>query len=86
MKYCTFSAPPGTRIKSQMTSLEVRKTKKIANLRIHVERSISRIKSHRILKSVLPVTVLHSCGDIIRICAGLRNLKPLLFKNSTTTE
>ena len=86
MKYCTLSVPPGARIKSQMTNLEVRKTKKIANLRIHVERAINRIKSYRILKSVLLLTVLHSCDDIIRTCARLCNLKPLLFKNSTVTE
>ena len=86
MKYCTLSVPPGARIESQMTNLEVKKTKKIANLRIHVERAINRIKSYRILKSVLPITVLHSCDDIIRTCAGLCNLKLLLFKNSTTTE
>ena len=72
-----------------MTSSEVRKMKKIANLRIHVERAINRIKSYRILKSVLTVTVLHSCDDIIRTCAGMCNLKSfkiVLFKNSTTTE
>ena len=86
MKYCTLSVPPGARIKSQMTNLEVRKTKKIANLRIHVERAINRIKSYRILKSVLLLTMLHSCDDIIRTCARLCNLKPLLFKNSTATE
>ena len=45
MKYCTFSVLPGTRIKSQMISSEVKKTKKIANLRIHVERFTNRIKS-----------------------------------------
>ena len=80
MKYCTLSVPPGARIKSQVTNLELRKTKKIANLRIHVERAINRIKSYKILKSVLPIARLHNCDDIIRTCAGLCNLKPLLFK------
>ena len=85
-RYCTLSVPPGAEIKSQITNSEVRKTKNIANLRIHVERAIKRIKSYRILKSVLPLIVLHSCDDIIRTCARQWNLKPLLFKNSTTTE
>ena len=69
-----------------MTNSEVRKTKKIANLRIHVERAVNRIKSYRVLKFVLPITVLHSCDDIIRTCDGLYKLKPLLFKASTTME
>ena len=86
MKYCTLSVPPGARIKSEMTHSEVRKTKKNANLRIHVERALNCITSYRILKSVLPLTMLHSCDDIIRTCAGLCDLKPLPFKNYTTTE
>ena len=80
MKYCTLSVPPGARIKSQMTNSELRKTKQIANLGIHEEHAINRIKSYKILKSVLPITVLHSCDDIIRTCAKLCNLKPLLFR------
>ena len=80
MKYCTLSVPPGARIKSQMTNSELRKTKQIANLGIHEERAINRIKSYKILKSVLPITVLHSCDEIIRTCATLCNLKPLLFR------
>ena len=86
MKYCTLSVPSGAEIKSQITNSEARKTKNIANLRIHVERAIKRIKSYRILKSVLPLIVLQSCDNIIRTCARQWNLKPLLFKNSTTTE
>ena len=43
-KYCSLSVPPGARTKSQMTSTECKKTD-IANLRIHVERSINRIKT-----------------------------------------
>ena len=69
-----------------MTNSEVRKTKKIAKLRIHVERAVNRIKSYRVLKSVLPITMLHSCDGIIRTCDGLYKLKPLLFKTSTTME
>ena len=71
MKYCTLNVPSGASIKSQMTNSEIRETKKIANLRIHVELAINRIKSYRILKSLLPITVLHSCDDIRRTCAGL---------------
>ena len=54
--YCSLSAPSGACLKDQMTSNECKKTKDIANLRIHVERVINRIKTYRILKNVLPIT------------------------------
>ena len=86
LKHCTLGVPPGARIKSQITSSEVKQTKKIANVTIHAERATNRIKSYRILKSLLLITVLHGCDGIIRTCAGLCNLKLLLFKNSATRE
>ena len=44
--------PPGSGIQ-QMTKANVRRTKTIANARIHVERAINRIKWFAILKHVL---------------------------------
>ena len=79
MKFCKLTVPPGARVKSQMTTAEVKKTKEVANLRIHVERAINRIKTYRILKTVMPITMLHHCDDIIKVCGALCNLKPLLF-------
>ena len=82
LSFCTLTVPPGARLKSQMTKAEVKKTEKIANLRIHVERAINRIKTFRILKCALPITMIHHCDDIVRTCAGLCNLKPLLYNKS----
>ena len=82
LKFCTLVVPPGARIKSQMTKDECKKTAKVANLRIHVERAINRVKSFRILKNVLPITMLHHADDIVRTCAALCNLKPLLIRTS----
>ena len=42
--YCDLDVRPGARTKSQMTVAECAKTKKVANLRIHVERAINRVK------------------------------------------
>ena len=80
LRFCTLTVPPGARLKSQMTSRECTKTKRVANLRIHVERAINRIKSYCILKNTLPITMLHHCDDILRTCAALCNLLPLLVK------
>ena len=82
VKFCKLTVPPGARVKSQMTTAEVKKTKEVANLRIHVERAINRIKTYRILKTVMPITMLHHCDDIIKVCGALCNLKPLLFVES----
>ena len=58
LKYCTLTVPPGARVKSQMTKKECKKTKDVANLRIHVERAINRIKTYRMLKNTLPITMI----------------------------
>ncbi|XP_047137527.1 uncharacterized protein LOC124814027 [Hydra vulgaris] len=53
LRFCTLIVPPGARLKSQMMQ-NAKKNKKIANLRIHVERVINRLKTYRILKNVFP--------------------------------
>ena len=45
LRYCNLQVPPGARTNSQTTKKEVKKTKEFANLRIHVERAINRIKN-----------------------------------------
>ena len=66
--------PPGASGKKQMTAKDVEKTKVVANLRIHVERAIERIKRFRLLKYTLPISLLPLADDIIQACAGLCNL------------
>ncbi|XP_057297669.1 uncharacterized protein LOC130628703 [Hydractinia symbiolongicarpus] len=80
LKFCSLSVPPGARIKSQMTSTECKNTKEIANLQIHVERAINRVKFYRILKTVLPITMRQHADDIVKACAALCNLKPRLIR------
>ena len=81
-KFRTRSVPLCARVKAQMTKAECKTAKDIANLRIRVERAINRIKAFRILKSILSIPILHSIDDIVKTCAALCNLKPLLFKDS----
>ena len=70
----------GARMKSQMTKSEVKNTKEVLNLRIHVERVINRIKFFKIFKGTIPVTMIQRIDDIILTCAALCNLKPKLIK------
>ena len=81
--YCKLSVPPGARVKSQMRTEECRKTKEVANLRIHVERAINRIKEFKILKTICPINMLPLADDIVRTCASLCNLQPPLIKQKT---
>lgn len=83
LRYCSLSVPPGARVKSQMTASECKLTSNVANLRIHVERAINRIKTYRILKNVLPISMLHHMDDIVLSCAALCNLKPVLIRKSS---
>ena len=75
LHFCRLVVPPGARVKSQMTKSEVKKSKEVANLRIHVGRAINRIKLIRILKGNIPVTMIQHTDDIILTCAELCNLK-----------
>ena len=44
LKYASLQIPPAAQGNRQMTGQKVKKTKKVANLRIHVERAIQRLK------------------------------------------
>ena len=79
--YCHLAVPPGARAKSQMTTTECKKTKQVANVRIHVERAINRLKTFRILKNTFPLTMLPYADDVIRTCASICNVQPALIKN-----
>jgi hypothetical protein len=72
--------PPGAKGHEQMTSQDVQKTKAIANLRIHVERAIQRLKTFRILKNQMPLNLLPLIDDIVVTCAALCNLYSHLVK------
>ena len=48
--------------------------------RIHVERAINRLKTCRILKNTFPLTMLPLVDDIVRTCASICNIQPLLLK------
>ena len=80
--YCSLNVPPGARAKSQMTVAECRQTKMVANLRIHVERAINRIKEFKLLKNTMPINILPLADNIIKVCAALYNIQPPLIRNA----
>ena len=73
-----LNIPPFLSSNSQFSCEDVLKTKKIAKLRIHVERAIGRIKEFRILNSTIPATMWDSINELIYVCAMLCNFSPPL--------
>lgn len=61
-----------------MSASDVFTTKKIARLRVHVERAIGRVKDYRILQGSLPASMWDSFSDMIYICCMLTNFGPPL--------
>lgn len=72
--------PPGKRGQEQFSKADVQKTKTIANLRIFVEQAIRRLKTFRIIKNELPISLIANIDDIIVVCAALCNLYQPLCK------
>ncbi|KAK6171031.1 hypothetical protein SNE40_019292 [Patella caerulea] len=80
IKGASLYIPPGARGMEQMTKDNVLKTKKVANLRIHVERAINRMKWFRILSQTLPISMAPLIDDILTVCAIIVNLYPPLVQ------
>ena len=70
--------PPFKKKRLQLSKREVLETRKIANLRIHVERQMERIKNFRILQGIMPITMASQSSKIWKICVRLTNLQPPL--------
>ena len=74
LKGATLVIPPASKGSSQMTSKTIQRTKKVANVRIHVERVIRRMKCFRILSSMVSVSMIRHCNSIIKVVAAITNL------------
>ena len=75
MKSAELVLPPAGKGASQMTSNQVRQTKKVANVRIHVERVIRRLKLFRFLSQTIPINMLKYANNILFVCAAITNMQ-----------
>ena len=71
-----LNIPPFLNEQKQLPSAEVVAGRKIASVRIHVERAISRIKTYNILKGTISMARL--INQIVYVCAFLTNFQPAL--------
>ncbi|XP_040071052.1 uncharacterized protein LOC115311472 [Ixodes scapularis] len=72
--------PPFLSGNGQFSEQEVRDTYDIAQVRIHVERMIQRIKIYNILRTTVPITLIPLMDDVFHMCCVLANLQPAIIK------
>ena len=74
----TLNIPPFLRGKNQFSEEELVVTRRIASLRIHVERAMERIKNYHIFDKSLPVQLTDITDRLFFVCCVLSNfLEPL---------
>ena len=74
----TLNIPPFSKGK-QLSTKACTQTRRIAAVRIHVERAIQRLKGFKILQGVLPISLASVADQTVTVCAALCNLmKPLV--------
>ena len=70
-----LNMPPFLHGRAQLSAKEVQEGRKIASLRIHVERAIGRIKNFDILKEI---NMARQTNQIVCMCGFLSNFQPAL--------
>lgn len=78
LKTATFNNPPFAKGKILSTKA-CTKTRRIAAVRIHVQRAINQLKCFQVLRGVMPITLAAVADQTVFVCAALCNLlKPLV--------
>lgn len=77
---CKVYRPPFLSKKPQLSHVEVLVTQDIARLRIHVERTIRRIKENKLFDTIIPLTIAGSINQLFAVACLLTNYqnKPLV--------
>ncbi|XP_039677800.1 uncharacterized protein LOC120572535 [Perca fluviatilis] len=75
----SLNIPAFTYRRNQLTNEETTRTMRVANVRIHVERAIQRLKVFKILSQTVPISMAPKLDNILTICAGLVNLRSPLI-------
>ena len=81
-----LNIPPFMEGRGQLPASEVLEGRKIASLRIHIERVIGRIKNYAILKGTLPITLSRIANQIVSVCTWLVNSQAVLIPPNPIEE
>ena len=73
-----LNIPPFLKGKQQLTQQELVETRRIASLRIHVERAMEQIKNFHIFDRPLPPSFRDTANQVFFVCAVLTNFNPPL--------
>ena len=73
-----LNIPPFLKVKQQLERNELVETRRIASLRIHVERAMERIKNFHIFDRVVLSTLTDLTEQMFFVCAVLTNFLPPL--------
>ena len=76
----TLAIPSFTRGVKQLSMKNVEQSRRLARVRIHVERMMERLKRFKILAGILPLSLVPHADNILMICAAISNLQPKLIK------
>ena len=82
----TLNIPAFLNGKDQLTLEEETSTRKIASVRVHVERAISRIKNYHILHPVVPLTMAQDLEKIWSVCSYLTLFFPPLIDDKMSKD
>ena len=72
-----LAIPSFTKGKKQLSMRQVEMSRRLARVRIHVERIMERIKNFKLLAGILPLSLVPHADNIV-ITAAISNLQPKL--------
>ena len=73
-----LNIPPFMEGRTQLPSTEIQEGRRIASVRIHVERAIGRLKNFTILQGTFPISMSRIINQVLCVCAFLTNFMPAL--------
>ena len=73
-----LNIPPFMEGRTQLPTSEIQEGRRIASVRIHVERAIGRLKNFTILQGTFPISMSRIINQVVCVCAFLTNFMPAL--------